>query len=94
MQQDDRQENEDQTVLPIEMNERIYVIRKDDITAVSVNNGITTINTTHRTYQTNEPLNYYERNYRITHLLKFIVRLSLIKRISIALNIGSIIPIK
>ena len=28
MQQDDRQENEDQTVLPIEMNERIYVIRK------------------------------------------------------------------
>jgi hypothetical protein len=31
MQQDDRQENEDQTVLPIEMNERIYVIRKDDI---------------------------------------------------------------
>ena len=28
MQQDDRQENEDQTVLPIEMNERIYVIEK------------------------------------------------------------------
>ena len=43
MQQDDRQENEDQTVLPIEMNERIYD-PKDDITAVSVNNGITTIN--------------------------------------------------
>ena len=75
------------------MNERIYVIRKDDITAVSVNNGITTINTTHRTYQTNEPLNYYEKKLSNNTFIK-IVRLSLIKRISIALNIGSIIPIK
>ena len=42
MQQDDRQENEDQTVLPIEMNERIYVIRKMTSQQFPVNNGITT----------------------------------------------------
>lgn len=61
MQRHERHDNGDQTVLPIEMNERIYVIQKDDITAVSVNNGITTINTINRTYQTNEPLTYYEK---------------------------------
>ena len=34
-----------QSVLPIEVDERIYVINLDDIVAISVNNGISTITT-------------------------------------------------
>ena len=51
----------DQNVLPIEEDERIYVINLEDIIAISVNNGITTITTIKRTYETSEPLNYYEK---------------------------------
>ena len=37
--------NNNQSVLPIEVDERIYVINLDDIVAISVNNGISTITT-------------------------------------------------
>ncbi|WP_210135011.1 response regulator transcription factor LytR [Staphylococcus sp. GDX8P80P] len=80
--QTDDSHNGDQTVLPIEMNERIYVIRIDDITAVSVNNGITTINTTQRTYQTTEPLNYYEKKLP-SHLFIKIHRATIINKMHI-----------
>ena len=50
-----------QSVLPIEVDERIYVINLDDIVAISVNNGISTITTLKKTYETTEPLNYYEK---------------------------------
>lgn len=48
-------------VLPIEMDERIHIINLKDIIAISVNNGITTINTTKRLFETSEKLNYYEK---------------------------------
>ena len=51
----------DQSVFPIEMDERIYVINLEDIIAISVNNGISTITTFKKTYETTEPLNYYEK---------------------------------
>ena len=53
--------NNNQSVLPIEVDERIYVINLDDIVAISVNNGISTITTLKKTYETTEPLNYYEK---------------------------------
>lgn len=53
--------NRDKSVIPIEVDERIYVINLDDITAISINHGITTIYTLKRTYETTEPLNYYEK---------------------------------
>ena len=49
-------------VLPIEVDERIHIINLEDIIAISVNNGITTINTLQENYHTTEPLNHYEKN--------------------------------
>ncbi|TGS88070.1 DNA-binding response regulator, partial [bacterium M00.F.Ca.ET.177.01.1.1] len=49
-----------QMVLPIEVDERIHIINLEDIIAISVNNGITTINTLQENYHTTEPLNHYE----------------------------------
>ena len=51
-----------QMVLPIEVDERIHIINLEDIIAISVNNGITTINTLQENYHTTEPLNHYEKN--------------------------------
>lgn len=56
-------------VLPIEIDDRIYVLNVDDIIAISVNQGITTINTTDNEYTTNEPLSFYEK--KLSHA-KFI----------------------
>ncbi|MBF0794881.1 response regulator transcription factor LytR [Mammaliicoccus lentus] len=56
------QSNHDGTeVLPIEINDRIYILNIEDIIAISVNQGVTTINTTETKYETNEPLSYYEK---------------------------------
>lgn len=46
-------------VLPIEVDERIHIINLNDIIAISVNNGITTINTTLGDFETSEPLSHY-----------------------------------
>lgn len=48
-------------VLPIEVDERIHIINLNDIIAISVNNGTTTINTTHGDFETSEPLSHYEK---------------------------------
>ncbi|MBF7019907.1 DNA-binding response regulator [Staphylococcus sp. 18_1_E_LY] len=48
-------------VLPIEVDERIHIINLNDIIAFSVNNGITTINTTLGDFETSEPLSHYEK---------------------------------
>ena len=56
------QSNNDGTeVLPIEIDDRIYILNIEDIIAISVNQGVTTINTTETKYETNEPLSYYEK---------------------------------
>lgn len=69
-------------VLPIEVDERIHILNFTDIIALSVNNGITTIDTTKQSYETTETLNHYEKNYLPHYLLKYIALLSLIKNIS------------
>ncbi|MEB5685167.1 response regulator transcription factor LytR [Mammaliicoccus lentus] len=56
-------------VLPIEIDDRIYILNIEDIIAISVNQGVTTINTTETKYETNEPLSYYEK--KLSHA-KFI----------------------
>lgn len=48
-------------VLPIEVDERIHILNFTDIIALSVNNGITTIDTTKQSYETTETLNHYEK---------------------------------
>ncbi|OHQ46985.1 response regulator transcription factor LytR [Staphylococcus sp. HMSC070D07] len=59
-----------QTVLPIEVDERIHVLNVEDIVAVTVNNGITTIHSVNQDYQTSEKLNYYEKKLPTTQFLK------------------------
>src|SRR5699024_12369847 len=54
-------ETTSQLLLPIEVDERIHIINLEDIIAISVNNGITTINTLQENYHTTEPLNHYEK---------------------------------
>ena len=50
--------------IPIQMDERIYIVKIDDIIAVAVENGITTIYTIEKDYITNEPLNAYEEKVK------------------------------
>lgn len=50
--------------IPIQMAERIYIVKIDDIIAVAVDNGITTIYTIEKDYITNEPLNAYEEKVK------------------------------
>lgn len=57
-------------VLPIEVNERIHIINLDDIIAISVNNGVTTINTTLNEFETSEPLNHYEKKLDTTQFMR------------------------
>ena len=54
------------------MDERIHILNFTDIIALSVNNGITTIDTTKQSYETTETLNHYEKNYLPHYLLKYI----------------------
>ena len=76
---DDERSN---TCTSIEVDERIHILNFTDIIALSVNNGITTIDTTKQSYETTETLNHYEKNYLPLYLLKYIALLSLIKNIS------------
>lgn len=48
------------TVIPIEVNERIHVININEIVAITVNNGITTISTIKNSFETTEKLYHYE----------------------------------
>lgn len=50
--------------IPIQMDERIYIVKIDDIIAIAVENGITTIYTIEKDYITNEPLNAYEEKVK------------------------------
>ncbi|HAL08345.1 MAG TPA: DNA-binding response regulator [Staphylococcus sp.] len=70
--------NQDE-VLPIEIEDRIYVLNLDDIIAVSVNQGVTTINTVENEYETNEPLSYYEKKLNQSKFIR-IHRASIINK--------------
>lgn len=48
-------------VLPIEVNERIYVLNQKDIIALTVNNKRTTLHTLNHDYETSEPMNNYAK---------------------------------
>ena len=58
------------SVLPIEVDERIYVLNQKEIIALSVNNGKTTLHTLNRDYETTEPLNNYAKRLDDTQFLR------------------------
>ncbi|PHK49565.1 response regulator transcription factor LytR [Staphylococcus edaphicus] len=78
----DRQEEKNSKVLPIEVDERIHIINLDDIIAISVNNGITTINSTVGAFETTEPLNHYEKKIETQNFMR-IHRATLINKLHI-----------
>lgn len=51
---------EKKTVFPIQMDDRIYMVKAQDILAIEVNHGETTIYTVEKEYKTFEPLNAWE----------------------------------
>lgn len=73
-----KQVNQDE-VLPIEIEDRIYVLNINDIIAISVNQGVTTINTVETEYETSEPLSFYEKKLNDTKFLR-IHRASIINK--------------
>ena len=56
--------------IPIQMDERIYIVKIADIIAVAVDNGVTTIYTIEKDYITNEPLNAYEEKVKSHDFLR------------------------
>lgn len=50
--------------IPIQMDERIYIVKIEDIIAIAVENGITTIYTDEKEYTATEPLNAYEEKVK------------------------------
>ena len=57
-------------VLHVEENERIHLIHFDEIIAITVNQGTTTIYTTDRTFETTEPLSHYESRLKQQDLIR------------------------
>lgn len=53
--------NKSPDVLPIEVDERIYVLNQKDIVALTVNNKRTTLHTLSSDYETSEPMNNYAK---------------------------------
>lgn len=50
--------------IPIQMDDRIYIVKIEDIIAVAVENGLTTIYTVEKEYTTTEPLSAYEEKVK------------------------------
>lgn len=60
-QQEETSANHAPDVLPIEVDERIYVLNQKDIIALTVNNKRTTLHTINKDYETSEPMNNYAK---------------------------------
>ncbi len=56
--------------IPVQMDERIYIIKIEDIIAIAVDNGITTIYTNEKEFSTNETLNAYEEKVKGNSFLR------------------------
>lgn len=50
--------------IPVQMDERIYIVKIENIIAIAVENGITTIYTDEKEYTATEPLNAYEEKVK------------------------------
>ena len=73
------------TPLPIQVEECIYMIKQQEIIALEVENGLTTLYTNQRDYQTREPLSTIEKKLSPPHFMRvhrsYVVRLDAIQEI-------------
>ena len=73
------------TPLPIQVEEHIYMIKQQEIVALEVENGLTTLYTRQRDYQTREALSTIEKKLSPSHFMRvhrsYVVRLDAIQEI-------------
>ncbi len=72
----DMSANFDQS-LPVEIDDKIHMLKQQNIIGIGTHNGITTIHTTNHKYETTEPLNRYEKRSDLLILYVFIVHILL-----------------
>nr|WP_279017174.1 response regulator transcription factor LytR [Staphylococcus schleiferi] len=68
-----------ETLLPIEIDDRIHMLNLSDVIGISVNKGLTTIHTTQGTFETTEPLSAYEKKLNTPQFIR-IHRANIINR--------------
>ncbi|MBO1199419.1 response regulator transcription factor LytR [Staphylococcus simiae] len=56
--------------LPVEIDDKIHMLKQKNIIGIGTHNGITTIHTTNHQYETTEPLNRYEKRLDQSHFLR------------------------
>lgn len=74
----DMSANFDQS-LPVEIDDKIHMLKQQNIIGIGTHNGITTIHTTNHKYETTEPLNRYEKRLNPLISYVFIVHILLIR---------------
>ena len=65
----DMSANFDQS-LPVEIDDKIHMLKQQNIIGIGTHNGITTIHTTNHKYETTEPLNRYEKRLNPTYFIR------------------------
>ena len=65
--------------LPVEIDDKIHMLKQQNIIGIGTHNGITTIHTTNHKYETTEPLNRYEKRLNPLISYVFIVHILLIR---------------
>lgn len=73
------------TTLPIQVEEYIYMVKQQEILALEVENGVTTVYTVQKDYQTREPLSALEKKLNSAQFMRvhrsYIVQLAAIQEI-------------
>lgn len=65
----DMSANFDQS-LPVEIDDKIHMLKQQNIIGIGTHSGITTIHTTNHKYETTEPLNRYEKRLNPTYFIR------------------------
>ena len=65
----DMSANFDQS-LPVEIDDKIHMLKQQNIIGIGTHNGITTIHTTNHKYETTEPLNRYEKRLNPAYFIR------------------------
>lgn len=56
--------------LPVEIDDKIHMLKQQNIIGIGTHNGITTIHTTNHKYETTEPLNRYEKRLNPAYFIR------------------------
>lgn len=68
--QRNQEEQKEPSIFPIQMDDRIFMVKAEDILALEVNQGETTIYTAEKNYKSTEPLTAWERKLPESHFMR------------------------